>query len=330
MEKKLLFKNGRDLRKVISSILRNGLILVLILSSLSCKKTGGSERITISGAWALYPMVLSWIEEYAEIEPNVRFDVSAGGAGKGMTDALSGAVDLGMISREIYDSEIEKGAWFISVAKDAVAPTINISNPAYKTIMKTGITASEFAEIWLGGNDNWNAVKKSVFDNDIKINIYTRSDSCGAAGTWGAFIGGLQEEFKGVGIFGDPGLLLAVQNDIYGIGYNNINYCYDMTSGLPMDKIAVIPIDVNNNGILDDDENFYSTKKEFVKAIADKRYPSPPARELYLVSNGKPAKEAVNKFLKWILTEGQSYTADAGYLSLSSEEAAREIKKFKE
>src|SRR5512138_3213844 len=86
-------------------------------------------KITISGAFALYPMAVRWAEEFQKIHPRVKINISAGGAGKGMADALSGMVDLGMFSKEVSPEEQAKGAWWIGVAKDAVVPTINAENP---------------------------------------------------------------------------------------------------------------------------------------------------------------------------------------------------------
>ena len=67
-------------------------------------------EISFSGAFALYPMVVKWADEFRKLHPNVRIDISGGGAGKGMTDALAKVVDLGMVSREIYEVEAQKGA----------------------------------------------------------------------------------------------------------------------------------------------------------------------------------------------------------------------------
>src|SRR3974377_734130 len=61
--------------------------------------------ITRLGAFALYPLMVKWGDEYSKLYPNVKFDISAGGAGKGMTDALGGQVDLGMVSRSIKPEE---------------------------------------------------------------------------------------------------------------------------------------------------------------------------------------------------------------------------------
>lgn len=43
-----------------------------------------------------------------------------------MADALAGAVDIGMVSRPIFDEEIEKGAFWVAAAKDAVLCTVNV------------------------------------------------------------------------------------------------------------------------------------------------------------------------------------------------------------
>ena len=53
-------------------------------------------------------------------------------------------------------------------------------------------------------------------------------------------------------------------------------------------------------------------------AIATGRYPSPPARSLYLISKGVPSSPAVKAFLKFILQQGQEIIPQAGYVCLDS------------
>src|SRR5690242_10789285 len=62
-----------------------------------------SGTLAVSGAFALYPMMTVWAEEFTKLHPDVQFDVQGGGAGKGMTDTIAGAVDIGMISRSIKE-----------------------------------------------------------------------------------------------------------------------------------------------------------------------------------------------------------------------------------
>lgn len=275
-------------------------------------------RITISGSWALYPMVVRWSEAYQKKNPHILIDISAGGAGKGMTDVLTGSADLGMVSREINPAEKEKGAWWISVVKDAVVPTINEKNPLLDQLLRRGLTRKDVTRIWLGGPaDKWNIFIKH--ESAVPLHAYTRSDACGAAETWANFIGGNQEELKGIGIYGDPGIADAVRNDRYGIAYNNINFAFDAKTGRPISGIRILPLDLNGNGIIDGNENFYSDSASLMNAIARGSYPSPPARNLHLVSKGIPEKRHILEFLAWILEEGQNLVDEAGYIPVSKE-----------
>jgi len=291
----------------------------------AAKKLQGT--ITISGAWALYPMVVKWSEEFRKFNPDVRIDISAGGAGKGIADALADMVDIGMVSREINPAEVQKGAWFIPVTKDAVVPVINVENPLFKEIMKKGIKKPDFQRIWLSEEaPNWNELLGSK--GNIQVHVYTRSDSCGAAETWALFLGKKQEDLLGIGIFGDPGLNEAVRKDALGIGFNNINYAYDATTLKPMAGTSILPIDLNGNGKIDADEGFYGDRDAITKAIADDKYPSPPARDLYLVCKGQPKKQLVAAFMKWILKEGQKFVPEAGYIGLASDKITAALAKI--
>jgi phosphate transport system substrate-binding protein len=284
--------------------------------------------ITISGAFALYPLAVKWAEEFMKIHPAVKVDVSAGGAGKGMTDALSGMVNLGMVSRDISKEEADKGAWFVPVTKDAVVPVISENNPDIQKLMNQGVTKEVLEKIFITGKiTNWGEVSgdKKVKD---KINVYTRADACGAADVWAKYLGKKQEDLIGTAVSGDPGVTQAVKNDKLGIGFNNIGYAYDSKSKYEVTGIKVLPIDFNGNGRIDDNEFFYQHKDSIVKAIADGRYPSPPARDLYFVCKGQPKDEVVIEFLKWVLTDGQKFVNDAGYINLTNEKIAAALKKL--
>jgi len=272
-------------------------------------------------------MMITWSEEYRKTTPNLTIDVSAGGAGKGVTDVLSGVVDIGMVSRQITSAESRQGAWYIGVAKDAVVPVINDRNPWKAALTRRGLTRKEFSRIWLKGEiTTWRALLPVA--DDHPIHIYTRSDACGAAETWAAYLGGMQEDLRGIGVFGDPGLAEAVRKDPLSIGYNNINFAYDVATKLPVIGISPLPIDMNENGVIDPSEAIYAHRDAVTAAVADGRYPSPPSRTLYLVTKGTPRKKIVIAFLSWILSEGQRYAASAGYVPLTAFEIRHETAKL--
>ncbi|NIM94410.1 MAG: phosphate ABC transporter substrate-binding protein [Anaerolineales bacterium] len=300
------------------------LLLALLPVGSGCAAQAAGNRdtgylegtITVSGAWALYPLMIRWGEEFQNIHPDVRFDISAGGAGKGMADALAGTVDIGMVSREIYPQEMDLGAFWVSVAKDAVFPTINKDNPVRGGLFSKGITRDILIDIYITGEvTTWGQVVGSQ-DLTAPIHIYTRSDACGAAATFAAYLGVKQENLLGVGVYGDPGLLEAVIRDPFAIGYNNLNYAFDMESGEPLAGAKIIPIDVDGSGQAEASEIF-EVKEQAVYAVASGIYPSPPARDLNLVTAGKPSG-LVKTFIHWVLSDGQIYVREVGYIELPS------------
>jgi phosphate transport system substrate-binding protein len=133
----------------------------------------------------------------------------------------------------------------------------------------------------------------------------------------------------GVGVFGDPGLAQAVKKDPLGIGFNNIGYAYDAVTKQQIKGLRVVPIDLNGNGKIDSDENFYDSMNDIIAAIASGKYPSPPSRELYFVMKGNPKNNKVlTDFIKWVLTDGQKYVNEAGFIALPKEKIETEKKKL--
>jgi phosphate transport system substrate-binding protein len=232
-----------------------------------------------------------------------------------MADALAGAVDLGMFSREIAQAEKDKGVWWVGLTIDAVVPTISNDNPFLAQLKQRGLTRDEFRAIFIDQTiTSWDELFDSK--NESQVYVYTRSDACGAAGTWAKYLGGKQENISGVGIYGDPALAEAVSKDPLGIAFNNTIFVYDIKTGSKREGVEVIPIDINENGQIDPEENFYDSFGQILEAIANGVYPSPPARELYFVAKGQPQKKATLDFIKWTLTNGQAFIKEAGYVPI--------------
>jgi len=324
---------SRAERDVLTRIVRKtaAVFLLLFAAALASAASGRSDRapfpaaaaelkgtISLSGAWALYPMAVRWAEEFRKAHPGVRIDIQAGGAGKGITDALSNMVDIGMVSRDIHPQETARGAFALAVTKDAVVPTVSGRNPFLKDLLRRGMKKSEFEAIFLTGRaKTWNDVLANGSKADV--HVFTRSDACGAAETWAAFFGKKQEDLLGIAVYSDPGLADAVIRDPLAVGYNNINFAYDASTLKPVKGLVVIPVDWNGNGRLDAEEDFFGSRDEIIAAIEKGAYPSPPARELYFVTKGRPSRPVVRRFLEWVLSEGQKFVRQAGYIPLAAD-----------
>ncbi len=237
-----------------------GMALVILTQGCGSSGKSGDELsgdLTLSGAFALYPMAQQWGEEFMKLNPKVRIDISAGGAGKGMTDVLSGLVNIGMVSREISPEEKAKGAFGIPVTRDAVVAIINAENPMLQVIMNKGLTKEQFKGIFITGSiKTWGELTGDKTNKD-KINVYTRADACGAADVWAKYLGGKQENLQGTGVQGDPGVTEAVKSDKFAIGFNNICYAYDS-------KTKAVTQESKWFLLISTLINFYRTKKLFM------------------------------------------------------------------
>ncbi len=322
------------------SITLTSLLLALALFLTACGSTApatapvsGADSalkgtIAISGAFALYPMMTVWAEEFQKIYPDVQFDVQGGGAGKGMTDTIAGAVDIGMISRSIKPEEEAQDIFWVSVTKDAVFPIISSENPVAEQILAKGISQEVFSRIYVTGEiTTWGEVIGDPTITD-EIHVFTRSDAAGAAEQWAKYSGGkAQEDLKGIGVNGEPAILDTVIKDPLGIGYGNLNSIFDLSSGELVSGIILPPLDINANGQADPEE-IYTVKDDAFGAVANGTYPSPPARFENLATKGKPTGLTL-AFIEWILTDGQQFLESAGYVPLTPEQQAESLQKLK-
>lgn len=320
----------------IGKILLSTLLLCSTLAAVSSCGSGGVKgkekdiegQVSISGAFALYPLAVQWSNEFQVRYPDVKIDVSAGGAGKGMTDVLNGMVDFAMLSRDLHDEEVEAGALAFVVGRDAVVPDFNSSNPYASLIRRRGITADDARKIWVTGEiKTWGQLLGN--NESHKINVYTRSDACGAAQTFASWFDAKQEDLIGTAVFGDPGIAQAVQKDKWSIGFNNLAYAFDPQNHRPLEGLDVFPIDSDGDGQISETEDFYATKESLVHAIEDDIFPSPPARNLYFVTKGAPQDSATLAFLKFVLRDGQKFNEPAGYVRVSNKALNDNMKAYR-
>ena len=253
--------------------------------------------VTLSGAWAVYPTAVAWGEAFQKKYPKVKIDVSAGGAGKGAADAIAGLVDIGMVSREPDPAELKKGMTPVYILQDAIYPVVSEKNPVLSNLLKKGVNRKNWIGIYVSGLiTTWDALAGRK--GGKPIHVYTRSDAGGAAASWAAYLGKRQEDLRGVGVYGDPGLLEAVRRDPAGVGYNNFSYIFTR-DGTVVQGVRIVPIDSNENGIADADE-IYASREAAIQAIRSGKYPA--ARKNYFFVKGKP--QGLSKaFIAFTLSE---------------------------
>ena len=306
--------------KVFITVLIIGMVGIVSLSGCTTQK---ENTIKVSGAYSLYPMMVVWAQQYQTLHPDIKIDVSSGGAGKGMADALAGSVNLGMVSRDVSTAESDQGIIAVAVVEDAVLATINTGNPVLNKILEKGLTKQQLREIFINYSiSTWGQLIGDSNNTD-PIKVYSRSDPCGAAEAWVKYLGDYtQDDIPTIEeitkVKGDDSMSKSIASDPLGIGYSNVNYIYSNTTNAPKEGLTVVPLDLNENGTIDPEESFYESRDDVVNSEINNALPSPPSRLVYLVTLNN-FTGITKDFVRWILTDGQQYTFNNGYGAVPSD-----------
>lgn len=117
------------------------------------ESAGLSGKVTIAGSSSVTPVMEKLKEAYVAINPNVTVEVQQSDSTTGVTSAIEGACDIGMASRDLKDSEVEKGAQAQAIALDGIAIIVNKENKVDELLSEV------IKKIYIGEITNWSEVK---------------------------------------------------------------------------------------------------------------------------------------------------------------------------
>lgn len=112
--------------------------------------SGLSGKVVLAGSTSVAPVMGKIAEAYMKLNKDVDVEVQEGGSSAGMTSAIEGACDIGMASREVKASEIEKGLTSTTIAIDGIAVIVNKDNT-----LADDLTSEQIKGIYLGDITKW-------------------------------------------------------------------------------------------------------------------------------------------------------------------------------
>ena len=275
------------------------------------------------GSDTINNLMTLWGEQFRKMHPKVVIQVEGKGSGTAPPALIQGTAQLGPMSREWKNSELElfeKSFGFkptgIKVAVDALGIFVNKDNPLSQISLEQ-IDAIFSKTRRRGGTSDittWGQLGLSGSWASKRISIYGRNS---ASGTYGYFKQRALDEgdFKDI-VKEQPGSSAVVQSvsvDSYSIGYSGIGY---KTSGV---KALSIAEDSEAAGVAPIPENAYNGSY-------------PLSRFLYIYFKKDPHTSLdplVAEFLKFVLSaEGQQLAAKDGYFPLTEIQVAEERAKI--
>jgi phosphate transport system substrate-binding protein len=313
-----------------------------------------SAQMMINGAGATfpYPIYSKWFDEYAKVDPSVRFNYQSIGSGGGIKQILAQTVDFGATDGPMSDENLGKAPGkilHIPTVAGAVVLTYNLpGNPALK------LDADAIAGIFLGQIKKWNDPKLAALNSGAKlpdqdIVVVHRSDGSGTTFIFTDYVSKVSGEWKqkvgnntsvnwptGIGGKGNEGVSGQVKQTPGAIGY--VELIYAVQNKMPYAEVKnsagqfVKPTAESVTAALaaadiPDDFRFSMTN-----ASGKEAYPIAGATWLLVYEQQKDAAKGKKlvAFLKWAMGDGEKMAKDLDYAPLPESVQQRVLKRIDE
>lgn len=120
-------------------------------NAFSSKKPKG--KLVIAGSSSVTPLMEKLKEAYEKINPNANLEILQSDSTTGVTSTIEGIADIGMVSREVKQSELKKGLKAQVLALDGLAVIVHKSNKL------EDISKESVKKIFMGELSEWDKIK---------------------------------------------------------------------------------------------------------------------------------------------------------------------------
>lgn len=110
---------------------------------------GASGKVVVAGSSSVTPVMEKLAEAYKALNADTTVEVQQSDSSTGVSMAIEGTCNIGMASREIKDSEVEKGAVATVIARDGIAVIVCPDAPI------DGLTTAQVRAIYTGEVETW-------------------------------------------------------------------------------------------------------------------------------------------------------------------------------
>ncbi|MGI6032934.1 MAG: phosphate ABC transporter substrate-binding protein PstS family protein [Coriobacteriales bacterium] len=147
-------------------------------SSASSSASTSGNSITAVGSTALQPLVEAAAEQYMNSNSGVQVTVQGGGSGQGITQIVSGAVQIG--DSDVFAEDKVENESDLTKIKDNKVAVVGMGPVVNKDVDIDNIKMSDLKKIFMGKITNW----KEVGGQDEKITVINRASGSGTRATF--------------------------------------------------------------------------------------------------------------------------------------------------
>lgn len=309
--------------------------------------------LNATGATFPYPIYSKWFDVYHSEHPNLQINYQSIGSGSGIRALAAGTVDFGASDAPLTDEQMAQAKVKIlhfPTVLGAVVPTYNI--PGVTAILN--FTQKALAGIYLGEITKWNDPEIAKANLNVRlpasdIVVVHRSDGSGTSYVFSDFLSKVSIEWRnkvgtatsvnwpvGLGGKGNEGVSGLVKQTPGSIGYvelfyalqNNIPYGAVQNAAGRFVKADLAGVTAAAAGAAEDMPSDF--RVSITDAPGATAYPISTFTWLLIPSkiNDAMKRDAIKRFLKWMMTDGQGYAEALSYAKLPKSVVAKELKQI--
>jgi phosphate transport system substrate-binding protein len=333
------------MKKLILSLLGGGCLFAA--------QNGAQAQLLINGAGATfpYPIYSKWFDEYAKVDPSVRFNYQSIGSGGGQKQITAQTVDFGASDGPMSDENLARTPGkILHLPTVAGADVIAYNLPGDP---KLKLDSDTIVNIFLGNITRWNdpkiaALNPGVNLPDLPVIVVHRSDGSGTtyifvdylssiSPVWADSVGkGTSVKWPvGIGGKGNEGVAGQVKQLSGAVGY--VELIYAKQNKMPYADVKnaagnfITPTIESVTAALATAKIPDDFRFSMVNAPGDQAYPIAGTTWLLVYEKQKNADKGKKlvEFLNWALTKGESMASSLDYASLPENVQQRVLERVK-
>ena len=314
------------------------------------------SAMLINGAGATfpYPIYSKWFDEYHKSN-GAQINYQSVGSGAGIKQVTEGTVDFGASDGPMNDDQIKAyrakngtGILHFPTVLGADVPTYNI--PGVNASLN--FTPDALAGIFLGRISKWNdpaiaGANKGVNLPANDIVVIHRSDGSGTTYIWTDYLSKVSSDWKdkvgkgtsvnwpvGLGGKGNEGVSGLIKQTPNSIGY--VELIYAAQNKIPYGTVKNLAGNFVSADLASVSEAAAGASKtmpddfrvSITNAPGKNAYPVSSFTWLLIPEKFKDAskRDTIKNFVKWAITDGQSYAETLSYAKLPKEVVEKELK----
>ena len=326
---------------------------ILLASWLVFAGSAAFGQMLINGAGATfpYPLYSKWFDEYAKVDPSVRFNYQSIGSGGGQKQILAETVDFGASDGPMSDENLSKAPGKILHLPTVAGAVVAIYNLPGAPKLK--LDGPVLADIFMGKITRWNDPKIAAMNPGEKLPgtdlvVVHRSDGSGTSYIFTDFLSSVSPGWEktvgrntsvkwpvGLGAKGNEGVAGQVKQMPGTIGYVELAYAHQNklafadlknSSGKFVTASVESITEALASASVPDDFRF-----SMVNPAGEKAYPVAGATWLLVYEQQKDSAKGKKlvEFFKWALTQGEGMAGSLDYAPLPEAVQKRVLERVK-